>query len=101
MLMNQLPNAKFVGTIGYENSRDIPLEHVAFECANLTLAAGGVACDVTVLDTPDGVLLQHLLERDNIVFRPFGEGLLADDGKLTDYKLVSTAAISKKHDSFE
>lgn len=100
---------KFVGQIGYpinelsNQLEDISLSNASHVVRGFSMDAGILWASIEVLDTPQGKLLQGLLDRKLVVFRPVVEGSVETLGE-TDYarinKFIGVHAINASEDSY-
>lgn len=100
-------NGRFIGQIGYpiDDNRLEPvnLKNASHIVNSFSIEDGILWANVKVLDTPPGKILQGLLDRNLVVFRPVVEGSVERIGE-TDYarikKFLGVHAINITEDSF-
>lgn len=100
-------NGRFIGQIGYpiDDNRLEPvnLKNASHVVNSFSIEDGILWANVKVLDTPPGKILQGLLDRNLVVFRPVVEGSVERIGE-TDYarikKFLGVHAINVTEDSF-
>lgn len=82
-----------LGTFGMPETSLVNLTDVSHVVRNLTIEDGYLVGEVTVLKTPRGEILEKVL--DEMVFRTSGTGNVDDDGNITDFHILTVAAIHK------
>lgn len=91
------------GTLGYTDEPGVPpkLEDCAFEATNLAAdAAGSITGEITLFQNTRGHALLKLITEGEIVFRTSGMGNVTPSGEVTDFTIISLAAIPATEDAF-
>jgi hypothetical protein len=104
-----------LGTIGYPEGLEIPLNKVAFQYRNAVVEDGVLYADIETLGTPHGARLAEMIESGvDLRFRPGGQSTLEGEMPMEthnllgvpkhvseDYQLITIAAISPEEDAVQ
>ena len=75
--------------------KEIPLNLVSHKF-ELKVEDDYLVASIQPLDTPEGVQLKNLIEKDKVAFRTVGMGTISDVNIISDYTLVSINAYCKE-----
>ena len=75
--------------------KEIPLNLVSHKF-ELKVEDDYLVASIQPLDTPEGVQLKNLIEKDKVAFRTVGMGTISDANIISDYTLVSINAYCKE-----
>ena len=88
------------GKIGMCDSIDLDLSEVSHIVTKLRLEENKMIGCISVMDNENGNRLIKMIEDEQVVFRPQGEGKCDKVGNIKNFKLLSVNAISKDEDAF-
>ena len=102
IIAEKLANRMFLGEFpsnDKESYASVDIENIAFSTENLYFEGDELKADIAVLDTPQGKILNKLID-NNVMLTFFctGEGSVDINNKVTDYKLLSVSAYLKNKD---
>lgn len=89
--IDALEGKDVLGTVGINPSTSINVAEVSHIVRNLAIEDGWLVGDIVVLKTPKGAILEALPE-DAYQFAPCGTGIKDEEGKVSDFNLLSIYA---------
>lgn len=113
--INAREDYRNLGTIGYPEGLEIPLNKVAFQYRNAVVEDGVLYADIETLGTPHGARLAEMIESGvDLRFRPGGQSTLEGEMPMEthnllgvpkhvseDYQIITIAAISPEEDAVQ
>jgi len=93
--IDRLENKAVLGTLGMPSEASVQLSEVSHVVNNLSIEDGYLVGNATVLKTQKGEELKKLLAENKIVFRTAGIGKIDENGKVSEYNIISIGAIDK------
>jgi len=99
-LKEKIDNGRLYGELGM-GEMDISLSRVSHLITNIELKNNYLMGEVEILNTPNGNILNDLLNTNTIVFRPRGIGNVDENGYTILTNLITFDAIPVEEDSFK
>lgn len=102
---SQVKERGLIGQINYPEEAKISFENASHMITELSLEEGKLWATIETLPTPQGKILDNLLETTEITLRPYGttENSKVDENGILvigdDYKLISISAVRKSEAS--
>lgn len=78
-----------IGMSPMELMGKLSLESISHKITNIHIEDGWLVGDLSILETPKGILLKTLIENPACGFRPAGFGNIDDKGIVSNYTLTS------------
>jgi hypothetical protein len=86
---------RIFGTVGMPEGTSLDISKISHTVNNLRITEGGdLIGDVMVLSTPQGKVMQELLEVGKYDYRTAGIGKIDENGVVSDYRLISISMVS-------
>lgn len=97
-LSNQVKNKQLLGQIDFPNDALIHFENASHVITELILEDNKLIASIETLPTPQGKVLEKLLEHDAVALRPYGigNGKVDENGVLViddSYKMISISVV--------
>lgn len=89
-MLKNIAGSKMLGTFGMDG---VNLENVSHEASNLRIEDGELRCDIKVLDTPMGLVLQTML--NDVEYASRGYGRISATGEVSEWTMISVDVVSK------
>lgn len=82
----------FTGQDKFYETSETPAEDITHKCYNFRMDGDHAICDVDVLDTPKGLMLQNIMKDHESKLSIRGTGLITDDGIVTELTIEALDA---------
>lgn len=83
-----------LGTLEFQDTLEMDPNNISHKISNVRIEENNVVCDVKLLNTPKGKLVQDLLKDMQLSVATAGTGRVDKDGVVTEFELHHTAIIS-------